>query len=206
MNQQSAPAGWYDDPAGSGGQRLWNGTEWTQQVRGADRAASAASRTRSAGTPARRPNSGRNTPERIPDGYIMLNGKQVPITSATIAEAPVRAGWKTALVFFLVVAAIVGALAIWAVSSVGEAFESDGGATVTATSDDGSPVMVQLSTGDLHAVDSGWSTDTDPSDLAWVSVDPTTSAAIVSCSITIGGRTSTGQSPAPGESAICPAP
>lgn len=29
----SLPAGWYDDPAGSGGHRWWAGTQWTEHVR-----------------------------------------------------------------------------------------------------------------------------------------------------------------------------
>lgn len=205
MSQQSAPAGWYDDPAGSGGQRLWNGTEWTQQVRGADRPSSSAGTKRSTTSPARR-SGGRNTPDRIPDGYIMLNGKQVPIMNATIAEAPVRAGWKTALVFFLVVTAIVGGLLIWGVTSVGDAFESDGGATVTATSDDGSPLVVLLSNGDRRNVVAGWVADFDPQELSWVAANPTTPDSVASCAITVGEKESRADSPAPGEAAICQMP
>ncbi|SKB02719.1 DUF2510 domain-containing protein [Aeromicrobium choanae] len=65
MTQQQAPAGWYDDPAGSGGRRYWNGSVWTDRVEGG----------RSAATTQRATGSR----DRIPDGYMLLNGQQVPI-------------------------------------------------------------------------------------------------------------------------------
>ena len=34
----TSPAGWYADPAGSGGQRWWNGTSWGEQVQPASQA------------------------------------------------------------------------------------------------------------------------------------------------------------------------
>ncbi|MCL3837271.1 DUF2510 domain-containing protein [Aeromicrobium duanguangcaii] len=70
MNQK-APAGWYDDPAGSGGQRFWNGQAWTERVEGAKSA------------------SGRASSDRLPEGYMMLNGEQVPI-GHSLPEQPRR--------------------------------------------------------------------------------------------------------------------
>jgi hypothetical protein len=32
MTNPTTPPGWYPDPSGSGGQRYWDGTQWTQQV------------------------------------------------------------------------------------------------------------------------------------------------------------------------------
>ena len=32
---QAPPAGWYDDPSGSGGQRWWDGTSWSNHTQGA---------------------------------------------------------------------------------------------------------------------------------------------------------------------------
>lgn len=61
MNQQQPPAGWYDDPAGSGGRRYWNGSAWTEQVQGVPT-----------------PNS-TDRRERVPEGWMLLNGQRVPL-------------------------------------------------------------------------------------------------------------------------------
>lgn len=64
MTQKQAPAGWYDDPSGSGGRRYWNGSRWTERVEGGR----AATTQRATGSR-----------DRIPEGYMLLNGQQVPI-------------------------------------------------------------------------------------------------------------------------------
>ncbi|MFO6453331.1 MULTISPECIES: DUF2510 domain-containing protein [unclassified Aeromicrobium] len=61
MNQQQPPAGWYDDPAGSGGRRYWNGSAWTEQVQGVPGA------------------TGSDPRERLPEGWMLLNGQRVPL-------------------------------------------------------------------------------------------------------------------------------
>lgn len=69
MSQQKPPAGWYDDPSGSGGRRYWDGNGWTQ-------------RTQAGTTPSRTTATGRSR-DRLPDGYMLLNGERVPLGQMT---------------------------------------------------------------------------------------------------------------------------
>lgn len=107
MTQEKAPAGWYDDPAGSGGKRFWNGRAWTERVEGGAQGAQGTPTSRLQGTPRRPTAQG-----RIPDGYMLLNGRQVPI-GGMLPQQPRRKvnvnGFVLAAVLFaLLIALIVG--------------------------------------------------------------------------------------------------
>src|SRR5690606_2944397 len=78
VSANGAPAGWYDDPGGSGGMRYWTGRTWSDEVRGAPDGA------------ARPPTDER----RLPDGYMMLNGRRLPLgTRQADVVADQRRGW-----------------------------------------------------------------------------------------------------------------
>lgn len=74
MNEQQAPAGWYDDPAGGGGVRYWNGSAWTLEVRAG------------ANTAQQREPDRTDGDDRVPDGYMSLNGVRVPIGSTSTSS------------------------------------------------------------------------------------------------------------------------
>lgn len=98
MSQQSPDAGWYDDPAGTGVQRWWNGTNWTQRTSDEDVV-----------TTASPSNAVKET--RLPDGYMMLNGEQVPLGTMGIST-PTSPSIKfgTALGWLLAVGIVVVSL------------------------------------------------------------------------------------------------
>ncbi|WP_286927788.1 MULTISPECIES: DUF2510 domain-containing protein [Aeromicrobium] len=91
MTQKQAPAGWYDDPAGGGGRRYWNGSAWTERVEGGRSAATAPRATGSR--------------DRIRDGYMLLNGQEVPIRGSLPHQA--RAG-----ISGFVIAGLIAAVAV----------------------------------------------------------------------------------------------
>ncbi|MFS0884526.1 DUF2510 domain-containing protein [Aeromicrobium sp. 179-A 4D2 NHS] len=162
MSQQRPPAGWYDDPAGSGGRRYWDGQRWTDRVEGAGRPASA-------GRPAGR--------DRLPDGFMMLNGQRVPLGQLSTPEStsrpsvlhrPARRGP------FVAAAVAIGIVLLFVVSSLfamedvdlGDAgADGDEGALYTLEVDSraGTGVDVEWYDGSgwyqESAVDPGWSSD-----------------------------------------------
>jgi len=157
---QKAPAGWYDDPAGSGGQRFWNGRSWTERVEGG------------------KPVSGGTASDRLPEGYMMLNGQQVPI-GHSLPEQPRRFGPVNAKNRGVVVAAavVIGVVVLFLLASLaptedqavdlGDWSGGDGDFaaryTLEVDSREGTGVDVIWSDGTDEytetAVDPGWSTD-----------------------------------------------
>lgn len=87
MTQQQPPAGWYDDPAGSGGRRYWNGSSWTDQLQGAP-----------ADTPVGR--------ERLPSGWMLLNGQRVPLGQTESVPQRRPSGMGGTAIAALIVAAV----------------------------------------------------------------------------------------------------
>ncbi|MTB86982.1 DUF2510 domain-containing protein [Aeromicrobium sp. zg-629] len=166
---QKAPAGWYDDPAGSGGQRFWNGQAWTERVE------PTGSTTRAT------PRPSRGSRERLPDGYMLLNGERVPLGQLTPPPStpPRQFGPVGAKNRGVVVAAAVaiGVVVLFLVSSLvptedpgidlGDWSGGDGDFaaryTLEVDSRDGTGVDVIWSDGTDEytetAVDPGWSTD-----------------------------------------------
>jgi hypothetical protein len=106
VTQQQAPAGWYDDPAGSGGKRFWNGRTWTERVEGGSPSLDGQ---RLEGSPQRTRAQG-----RIPDGYMLLNGQHVRI-GAGLPQQPRRnvkvSGLALAAVLVAIVLAVLAGLA-----------------------------------------------------------------------------------------------
>jgi len=95
VTQQQAPAGWYDDPTGGGGRRYWNGSVWTDRVEGGR----ASTTQRATGSR-----------DRIPDGYMLLNGQQVPL-GGTLPHRP-RSGVNGFVIAGLIAAAVVAVLIV----------------------------------------------------------------------------------------------
>lgn len=146
MTQDSAPAGWYDDPAGTGGRRYWDGRRWTE-------------RTQDATTSRRRaPAPRRSDRDRLPDGYMLLNGDRVPLGQTTVPHArPSHRGLVVA------VAIVIGLMVLLAAGS----------ALVRAASDEslsdevpfvGGPedVMVEVESRHGDTIDIRWSDGTSP--------------------------------------------
>lgn len=112
---QKAQAGWYPDPAGSGGQRYWSGGQWTTQVRQRSAAGTdAAKQAMSELSSLLRSGSGSQTPvghtsSRIPDGQMMLNGHLVPLGQMSTPAASSRS-WS-GLLTALVVLGVIGLVA-----------------------------------------------------------------------------------------------
>lgn len=178
MSQQKPPAGWYDDPAGSGGRRYWNGRNWTDQVQGGSAA------------PAKRaaPDRARSR-DRLPDGYMLLNGQRVPLGQTWSPSAPQRTGRQRTTNRGAVVAALVaiGIVLLLVVSSLlasadlgddssgeyaplDDTFSSldDTFVTLEADSEAGSLLNVRWSDGtawnEETEAESGWTTDLVPAD------------------------------------------
>lgn len=170
MSQQKPPAGWYDDPAGSGGRRYWNGRNWTDQVQG--------------GAPAKSSRApGRSTArERIPDGYMMLNGRRVPLGQMTPSPSDARRAGMSPANRGAVVAALItlGIVLLLVVSSLLATQEpadpSSGGygpvddtfLTIEVDSDGGSQLDVRYFDGTAWSheteLEPGWTTDFVPAD------------------------------------------
>lgn len=147
MTQDSAPAGWYDDPAGSGGRRYWNGSAWTDRVQ--------------QGGAVRRPSASapRSTNrERVPDGYIRLNGHHVRLDQTSLPSASRRIGRGTVVA----VAVAIGVALLLVVSPL---FATDGevdlGDWGVAVGDDAAAYMVEVDSRSGTGVDVIWSDGTD---------------------------------------------
>lgn len=109
MADTAAPSGWYPDPAGGGGQRYWDGARWTQQVRaksGLDQARAAVRRSTSATTSSLEQGRRHASEERLPDGYMQLNGKRVPLGQLSAAAATPPSVWRNYLAVLVVVSVI----------------------------------------------------------------------------------------------------
>lgn len=100
VSQQRPPAGWYDDPAGSGGRRYWNGNAWTDRVESTED-----------GTQR----------DRLPDGFMVLNGRRVPLGQMT-TPAPARSQRRG---FFIAAAIALGLVLLLALVAVGPDAEVD---------------------------------------------------------------------------------
>lgn len=168
MSQQKPPAGWYDDPAGGGGRRYWDGSGWTQRTQEARPAATSRTSSR----------------DRLPDGYMMLNGERVPLgqmtpptstrrtapTVGSISSIPsANRGFALAA---LVTIAFVAALISFGANSSDDDAETYGGSyaaleedlyTVEVESRDGSALDVSWYDGAAWSNESemegGWSAD-----------------------------------------------
>jgi len=174
VTQQKPPAGWYDDPAGSGGRRYWNGRNWTDQVQ--------------SGTPAKaRPAATRGrtaSADRLPDGYMLLNGRRVPLgqlsqspSSGPHRPALARPANRGVIVAALIVLGIVLLLVVSSlIASADRATPPDGEyapldhsfVPLEAASEAGSLLNVRWFDGSAWSeeteVEPGWTTDLVPSD------------------------------------------
>lgn len=180
MAPNSAPAGWYDDPAGTGGRRYWDGHTWTDRTQGAGTTRPSTVMPSSASR------------DRLPDGYMMLNGHRVPLGQTLLPSSrPNNRG--------LVVAALI-ALGLMAAIVAASAFlsSSDGSDEVPVGETE---VMIEVETrhgstidvrwGDPYSsrqeetVDSGWSLVTDAGEgSVSVNARPTDYEDYVTCRIT----------------------
>ena len=134
VNQHRPPAGWYDDPSGSGGRRYWNGDAWT------DREAAEGAED-----------------DRLPDGFMMLNGRRVPLGQMT-TPAPARSQRRG---LFVASAIALGLVLLLALVSVGPDAELDLGDW--GGDDDGSYAALPESTYTLEVGSEG----DEPLDVGW---------------------------------------
>ncbi|GAA3548830.1 hypothetical protein AFL01nite_23210 [Aeromicrobium flavum] len=116
MTHEQVPAGWYDDPAGSGGKRFWNGRSWTERVEGG--AAGLPFGRLEARSRATGPSRSSRAQDRIPDGFMLLNGHQVRI-GAGLPQEPQRTVNVRGIVLAVVVAALLLAWLVGLASSIG---------------------------------------------------------------------------------------
>lgn len=80
----TTPAGWYPDPAGSGGQRWWNGSTWGDQVQPAPQPVAQPAQQWGAGAPAQQPQWGTGTapqwgpqPPAAPQSFAKANSTSI---------------------------------------------------------------------------------------------------------------------------------
>lgn len=109
MADTSAPSGWYPDPAGGGGQRYWDGARWTQKVRakpGLAQAETALRRALSPTTQTVSPARQDAREDRLPDGYMLLNGKRASLGQITATATASSSAWRSYLVTMLVASII----------------------------------------------------------------------------------------------------
>lgn len=160
VTQDSAPAGWYDDPAGSGGRRYWNGSTWTDRVQQGGAA-------RRPSTPAARTTNR----ERVPDGHIRLNGQHVPLdqTSLPSTSRRISRGPVVGVVVAIGIALLLTVSSVFATDGVVDLGDWSGangdlymvevdsryGTGVDVIWSDGADTFQDVS------VDPGWSTDID---------------------------------------------
>ena len=82
----TTPAGWYPDPAGSGGQRWWDGSTWGEQVQPAPQPVAQPAQQWGAGASAQQPQWGTGAapqwgpqPPAAPQSFAKRNGISIAI-------------------------------------------------------------------------------------------------------------------------------
>lgn len=174
MTPNSAPAGWYDDPAGDGGRRYWDGSRWTERTQGGDQA-----QRRGAAR-------GRNA-ERIPEGYMLLNGQQVRLGQTSMPST--RSSHRGLVVAALIAIGLVALLAAGSAFVANSPDEAEPAHLIEVESQTGSPVDITWTDGASRSteerVDTPWSVSMspDPGRRVLVTVRPTDPSDRVACRI-----------------------
>lgn len=152
MTANSAPAGWYDDPAGSGGRRYWDGSRWTERTQG--------------GAEARHPGAarGRRSADQIPDGYMLLNGHRVRLGETSTPS--IRSSNRGLVVAALIAIGLVALLAAGSILVTNSSDEADPTHLIEVESQTDSPVVITwmdgASASTEETVDTPWSVSMSP--------------------------------------------
>lgn len=174
MTPNSAPAGWYDDPAGGDGRRYWDGSRWTERTQGGGQSPRPAA-------------SGGRSADRIPDGYMLLNGQRVRLGQTSMPST--RSSNRGLIVAALIAIALVALLAAGSALVANSSDEAEPTHVVEVESQTGSPVditwMDGASPSTEERVDTPWSLSMspDPGHRLLVTVRPTDPSDRVACRI-----------------------